>query len=203
MEMDVSSGEGKSVPGGEKPAGGAEQSGKDSMQWELYDWAQALVTAIVCVVLVFMFVLRVISVDGFSMVPTLHDRDRILVLSGLTYEPKQGDVVVLRKQSFMETPLVKRVIATENQTVDIDFTTGKVTVDGVVLDEPYIAEPTYTQYDVPFPVTVPKGCVFVMGDNRNESSDSRLAVVGMVDHRYILGRVAFEVFPLNRLGAVR
>ncbi|SMC39641.1 signal peptidase I [Papillibacter cinnamivorans] len=170
------------------------------LECELYEWLQALVTAIVCIVLIFTFLFRIISVDGFSMLPTLHDKDKILVLSSLIYTPRDGDIIVLRKESFIEQPIVKRVIATENQTVDINFITGEVSVDGVVLDEPYIAERTYTMYDVSFPVTVPKGCVFVMGDNRNESSDSRVAAVGMVDTRYILGHVVFTLFPLNRIG---
>ena len=135
------------------------------------------------------------------MKPTLHNRDW-MVISNLFYQPKQGDIVVLTKRQFMEQPIVKRVIAVGGQTVDIDFDTGEVTVDGVVLDEPYIAEKTHRQYDVSFPAKVPENCIFVMGDNRNHSSDSRVSTLGMVDKRYILGRLLIRIFPLNQFGPV-
>ena len=108
---------------------------------------------------------------------------------------KDGDVVVLRKQSFLAEPIVKRVIATEGQTVDIDFVTGQVYVDGELLEETYINEPTWTEEGTQFPLTVPEGSLFVMGDNRNHSNDSRDARLGTVDARCVIGRAVLLVFP--------
>lgn len=139
---------------------------------DLFDWLQCIVTALVACVLIFVFIGRTIGVVGSSMVPTLEQGDR-LIISKLFYTPQQGDIVVLQKDSFADYPLIKRVIATEGQTVDIDFDAGVVYVDGVALDEPYTAEPTVVREDFDEPVTVPEGCIFVMGDNRTGSNDSR------------------------------
>ena len=163
---------------------------------ELYEWTQALVASVLAVVLVFTFLIRLIGVDGHSMVPTLQNGDRLLVLSSLLdNDYEYGDIVVLREESFLEEPIVKRVIATEGQTVDIDFEAGIVYVDGQVLDEPYINEPTYMEEGTEFPLTVPEGCIFVMGDNRNHSSDSRDSRLGTVDTRCVLGKAVFLAFP--------
>ena len=163
---------------------------------DLYEWAQALVCSVLAVVLLFTFVIRLIGVDGHSMVPTLQDGDRLLVLNAmLDNDYEYGDIVVLRKDTFLEEPIVKRVIATEGQTVDIDFTAGAVYVDGQLLEEDYIRQPTYLEEGLEFPVTVPEGCVFVMGDNRNDSDDSRDPELGPVDTRQILGRAVFVLFP--------
>ena len=152
--------------------------------------------SVLAVVLLFTFVIRLIGVDGHSMVPTLQDGDRLLVLSSLLYDDyAYGDIVVLRKSEFLEEPIVKRVIATEGQTVDIDFESGSVYVDGTLLDEPYVNELTFLQEGTEFPLTVPEGCIFVMGDNRNHSSDSRDARLGTVDTRYVIGKAVFLAFP--------
>ena len=167
------------------------ESGKD-----FYEWVQALVCSVLVVVMLFTFVIRMIGVDGHSMVPTLQDGDRLLVLNSMLYDDyKYGDIVVLRKSSFLSEPIVKRVIATEGQTVDIDFDAGVVYVDGEALEEPYIREPTWLNEGLEFPVTVPEGCVFVMGDNRNHSKDSRYADLGPIDSRHILGRAVFLIWP--------
>jgi signal peptidase I len=168
---------------------------------EIYDWLQCIVYALVVCVLVFVFFFRTIDVVGHSMEPTLQEGDKLIV-SNLFYTPKYGDIVVLRKESFGEQAIVKRVIATEGQTVDIDFEQGIVYVDGVALDEPYIAEKTTRPLDFTGEVTVPEGCVFVMGDNRNKSNDSRDDKIGMVDVRYIIGRELIRVFPLSSFGLV-
>ena len=163
---------------------------------DLYEWTQALVCSVLAVVLLFTFVVRLIGVDGHSMVPTLQDGDRLLVLTSLLDNDYQyGDIVVLRKESFMEEPIVKRVIAVEGQTVDIDFASGVVYVDDQPLEEPYINEPTYVEEGTQFPLTVPEGSIFVMGDNRNHSSDSRSSDLGTVDTRYVIGRAVFLLFP--------
>jgi len=168
---------------------------------ELFDWIQCLVSALIFCVLLFTFFVRTIGVIGHSMEPTFHNGDRV-VISNLFYTPKQGDVVVLRKESFQTEPIIKRVIATEGQLVDIDFEAGIVYVDGVVLDEPYTAEPTTEPLDFEGEILVPENCVFVMGDNRNHSSDSRRDTIGCVDERYIIGRVLLRVLPFSDFGVV-
>ena len=130
------------------------------------------------------------------MVPTLQNEDRLLVVNSILYHDyRYGDIVVLRKDTFLKEPIVKRVIATEGQTVDIDFSTGSVYVDGQLLDEPYINEQTYLEEGTEFPLTVPEGSIFVMGDNRNHSSDSRDSRLGTVDTRYVIGKAVFLAFP--------
>ena len=120
---------------------------------EMYEWVQALVCSVLAVVVLFTFVIRLIGVDGHSMVPTLQDGDRLLVLNSMLYDDyKHGDIVVLRKASFLAEPIVKRVIATEGQTVDIDFSTGSVYVDGVLLKEDYINELTFEEEGTEFPL---------------------------------------------------
>lgn len=175
------------------------QDKKSVLNSWMYDWAEALVSALIIIVLLFSFVMRISTVEGDSMVPTLHNKD-ILLISDLFYDPAPGDIVVADTNGFLDHPIVKRIIATEGQLVDIDIVTHKVMVDGQVLKEDYIAAPTKILYDVEFPLVVPKGCVFVMGDNRNESTDSRDSRVGCMDERQILGRVIFRVFPLNKIG---
>ena len=162
----------------------------------LYEWTQALVCSVLAVVLLFTFAARLIGVDGRSMVPTLQNGDRLLVVTPLlTDDYRQGDIVVLRKQSFLEEPIVKRVIATGGQRVDIDFSSGSVYVEGRELEEPYIAELTFEEEGMKFPLTVPEGSVFVMGDNRNHSNDSRDYRLGTVDERYIIGKAVFLLYP--------
>ncbi|WP_417044714.1 signal peptidase I [Dysosmobacter sp.] len=175
----------------EKEKDGEEKSGR-----EAYEWVQALVCSVLAVVVIFTFVIRLIGVDGHSMVPTLQNGDRLLVLNSMLYDDyKYGDIVVLRKESFLTEPIVKRVIATEGQTVDIDFANGIVYVDGVALEEDYINDLTYTDEGTEFPLTVPEGAIFVMGDNRNRSDDSRNSALGTVDTRYVIGRAVFLLFP--------
>jgi len=165
------------------------------VKMELYDWLQCIVTAIICGVLIFVFFGRTIGVDGRSMLQTLKHNDRV-VISNIFYTPKNGDIVVFQSPADQfEHPLVKRVIATANQTIDINFDNGNVFVDGVLLNEPYINTPTTSMHDFREPITIPRGFVFVMGDNRNSSTDSRDNVVGLVDTRYILGKVLFILIP--------
>ncbi|NLT63939.1 MAG: signal peptidase I [Clostridiales bacterium] len=168
---------------------------------EIYEWLQCLVSALLICVLVFAFFVRIIGIMGYSMMPTFHDGDSVII-SNIFYEPQQGDVIVLRKLSFQPEPIIKRVIAVEGQTVNIDFEQGIVYVDDVPLDEPYIAEPTLTPIDFDGKITVPENCVFVMGDNRNGSTDSRSNDVGCVDTRYIMGKVLIRILPLNKFGKV-
>lgn len=175
---------------------------KRSAMEEVYDWVEAAMMAVVCVVLIFTLVVRLTGVDGDSMLPTLENKDRLLI-TRLGHSPQQGDMVVVTKPNRRGEPLVKRVIATGGQTVEIDFKAHTVSVDGVELEEPYIAEPTALYYDMTFPQTVPEGSLFLMGDNRNNSWDSRDSEVGMVDERYVMGKVIYRLLPYNRMGVPR
>ena len=163
---------------------------------DLYEWVQALVCSVMAVVVIFTFGVRLIGVDGHSMVPTLQHGDRLLVLNSMFYDDYQyGDIVILTKETFLSAPIVKRVIAVGGQTVDIDFESGSVYVDGKLLNEPYINELTFQEEGVEFPVVVPEGSIFVMGDNRNHSDDSRNSRLGTVDTRYVIGKAVFLAFP--------
>ena len=183
---------------------GQELSNRETLKLDLYFWLQALVIALVALILIFTFVGRIIGVDGNSMVPTLHDGD-MLLLQSAGYEPEQGDVVVLTKPFRTVTgPIVKRVIATGGQRVEIDYAAGTVKVDGRILDEPYI----YEAMQMPFSgsitsVEVPEGSIFVMGDNRNNSSDSRDPDLGVVDERYVLGRALLILLPVQDFGIIK
>ena len=159
----------------------------------LHDFVN-LVAILVVVSLLFV---RVVVVSGTSMTNTLKDGDYLLVLSNTFYkEPKQGDIIVASKDSFDDgAPIVKRVIATEGQTVDIDFEAGIVYVDGAALYEPYTKTATNVQEGMTFPLTVDEGCIFVLGDNRNGSRDSRYPDIGLIHTQEVLGKVFFLFLP--------
>lgn len=201
-------------PGNSTPE---EQEERENWRQSLFEWLELLAVVLVIIVTLFTFVISVVGVDGSSMYPTLHDRDLMLV-QRIGYSPQQGDVVVLRKDNtFANQALVKRVIATGGQTVYIDYDANTITVDGQTLEEPYLnfeyddlygsdymadrvdLDPQYVNQEF----TVPEGCVFVCGDNRNHSSDSRVGLLGMVDERYIIGRVLVVFFPFTHFGLVR
>ena len=163
--------------------------------WAL-DWIETIVMAFVIVTVVFTFAARVVTVDGASMEPNYYDGDRVLVTS-LAGEAKAGDVVII--VHALEETLIKRVVATEGQVVDFDNELGELIVDGQVVNgEVYGTRngitfaPENVGDTMDFPQTVPEGCVFVLGDHRDDSTDSRKLSVGMVDRRNILGRVVFN-----------
>lgn len=185
-----------------KPENLPELSLGEKTRREIYDWIHCLSIALIICVVIFAFFVRLIDVRGTSMNPTLNNGDKMLV-SGLFYSPKAGDVVVFKKDEYdPERALVKRVIATEGQVINIDFDNGTVYVDGEAIQEDYIMELTTNKIDFIGPQTVPEGCVFVMGDNRNASTDSRKKEIGMVDSRLILGKAYFVIYPLSQLRTI-
>ena len=178
----------------EKPTPKAE---KESWQESLMVCLHDTITLFAVVMVVFVLLFRIVVVSGSSMYSTLWHNDYLLVLSSaICGEPEAGDIIVASKDSFNDgEPIIKRVIATEGQTVDIDFDAGIVYVDGVALDEPYTNTPTNVSEGVAFPLTVAEGCIFAMGDNRNRSRDSRYPDIGLIDQREILGKAVFLLVP--------
>lgn len=172
---------------------------KEELSWQknIVLYLHDLIYLLAAIVIVFLLLFRMVVVSGPSMYSTLWDGDWLLVLGSAFYnDPQYGDIVIASKESFDDgEPIVKRIIATEGQQVDIDFEAGIVYVDGVALEEEYTYTPTNMQEGMRFPLTVDEGCVFVMGDNRNKSKDSRSTEIGIVDEREILGKAIFLIFP--------
>lgn len=177
---------------------------------EMVDWLDAMVVTIFCIVLIFTFAFRMVGVEGTSMLQTLQNGDKV-VLSNLFYTPAKGDIVVISRTNQQlqngETPepLIKRIIALEGDTVDLRD--GLVYVNDEPIDEPYLEDGTLTEprsYNgLVFPVEVPEGCAFALGDNREVSKDSRSADVGMVDTHYILGKAVLRVWPISSFEVIR
>lgn len=160
---------------------------------DLYELLESIIIAVVFVVLLFTLVFRIFVVSGPSMFPTLKDGDRIIV-SNLFYTPKQGDIICFSKPEYKDEVLVKRIIALEGQTVDIN-NDMQVVVDGKVLDESYLVDVTTTGGSLELPYTVEQGKLFVMGDNRPDSFDSRYTTIGTIDINNVLGRLILRAFP--------
>lgn len=166
---------------------------------ELYEWTQAIAVAVVLALLINQFLFSIVQVEGSSMVPTLHDKERLIVTK-LLYKPKPRDIVIV-KSGVLKKYIVKRVIALPGQTIDIRPNTGEVYVDGELLDEPYIKEKLVSsggKYTYPF--TVPENSVFVMGDNRNNSQDSRS--IGVIPYSEVVGKASFRIMPFNKFGGL-
>lgn len=170
---------------------------KISPQKSIVLYLHDLAYLIAGIVLVFLLVFRIVIVSGDSMYDTLVDGDYLLLLSNVFYhEPRQGDIIVASKEDYDDgKPIIKRVIATEGQTVDIDFITGTVYVDGIALKEDYIYTPTTMDEGVSFPLVVEDGRVFVLGDNRGRSKDSRNPEIGQIDTRQIVGKAIMLIYP--------
>lgn len=172
---------------------------EESVTWQksLLLYLHDLIYLLAVVMVVFMLLFRIVIVSGSSMYSTLWNGDWLLVTGSVLYhEPEAGDIIVASKDSFNDgEPIIKRVIATEGQTVDIDFEAGIVYVDGMALEEDYTYTLTNVQEGIVFPITIADGCIFAMGDNRNGSKDSRHPDIGMIDTREILGRAVFLIFP--------
>jgi len=168
---------------------------------EIFEWFDAIIFWASIMVLLFSFVFRVVSVDGPSMESTLYTGER-LIISHLFYTPKQGDIIVETQPNAEDKPLIKRIIALGGQTIDIDDL-GNVLVDGVKIEEDYVNEAVFNGGNRQYPYTVKEGEVFVMGDNRNHSLDSRSTSIGTVDVHYILGKAYFRILPLGRFGFLK
>ncbi len=197
---------------------------------EIFEWAEMLAISVCIVLIVMTTIVRHSPVTGHSMYPTLKGsalsagdefaaepgKNDVLLISDLFYTPKTGDIVVTQAKGHMENPLVKRVIAVGGQSLRIDFSTWEVWVDGEKLDETYIhredgnmmGEMEYIFHmnscdrleDGSY--VIPEGYIFCMGDNRNHSSDSRAAGIGLIDERLVVGNVLCRIFPFDRIGAV-
>lgn len=168
-----------------------------------YDGIAVIVYALAFVVLIFTFVFLRVTVDGKSMNKTLDNEDR-LIACNINYTPKDGDVVIVQVPNN-KNPIVKRVIATGGQTIDIDYASHRVTVDNEILSEPYIKEPTAFMGEIPveLPLTVPKNFVFLMGDNRNDSIDSRSSEIGLVSRNQILGKAIIKYYPYKEMKFIK
>lgn len=187
---------------------------EESLQKSVLLYLHDLIYMLAGIMLVFLVLFRMVIVSGSSMYSTLWDGDWLIVLSSTFYQdPEYGDIIVACKESFNDgEPIIKRVIATEGQKVDIDFKRGIVYVDDKALAEPYTFTPTNHEEGMQFPLIVDEGCIFAMGDNRNSSRDSRDPAIGLIDTREILGKALYLVYPgthegttardFSRIGAV-
>lgn len=171
-----------------------------------YEWMEALIAAVIILVLVFSFVLRVVNVSGTSMQPNLNPGDKVL-LAEFVVQLQQGDIIVAGSSGRDGVPVIKRVIATQGQVVNINSVTGVVSVNGALLDEsvylPKNVKTTLEDANVKFPVTVPTGKLFVLGDNRTVSLDSRNSKIGLIDTKNVLGKASLVLFPFSHFGKIK
>lgn len=177
----------------------------------VFDWVRCVLFAVAIVVVTLTFVFRLVEVDGGSMMDTLENQDKVIV-TNMFYTPHNNDVIVISHATNYDKPIIKRVIATEGQTVRLDYAHDKLYVDGVELNEPYIKGTTfsgngsedgnYLAQDDEGNFVVPEGKLFVMGDNRQVSLDSRSPRIGLIDVKDVIGKAQFVAYPFNHFGSV-
>jgi signal peptidase I len=166
-----------------------------------YDWIRCIIFAISIVVICLTFIFRLVDVEGSSMDSTLASQDKVIV-TNFFYTPDNNDIVVISHGAKYENPIIKRVIATAGQTVELDYENNRLIVDGVLLDEPYINGTTFGNNigDNDIPEVIPEGKIFVLGDNREVSMDSRSTEIGLIDVENVIGKAQFVAFPFSELG---
>lgn len=163
----------------------------------LFEIARSVLIATVLIVILLTFFFRIVNVDGRSMMNTLQDSDKLIVTSFM-YTPQNNDIIVISHAEEYDKPIVKRVIAKEGQRLEIDFENERVYVDGTLLDEPYVSS-AFKEGNTEIPSVIPEGKVFVMGDNRLESLDSRYSEIGLIDEEDIIGKAQFVILPFSRI----
>ena len=173
------------------------ESNKKSFTKTVIEFLSIISTSIVAIMIIFTFVFRIVGVSGPSMMNTLNNGDWLVVSAFIT-EPERGDIVIITQDNAFHEPIVKRVIAVGGDTIDIDFKTATVYINGKEINEPYLGSSTITDDGAwQYPLTLEEGQVFVMGDNRQHSSDSRSPYIGLIDENYILGQVLFRFSPIS------
>ncbi len=167
-----------------------------------FHWMSGIVAVLFVIFVVIILFFRPVTVGGDSMEPTLHDGDRLFVYSFM-YTPTDGDIIVARSPDGSDMPVIKRVIATAGQTVEIDYDKETVSVDGVVIEENYISGMSLMpENEIEYPFTVPEGQLFVMGDNRDESHDSRYKTFRCIDEDTVAGKAVFRFYPFSSISEV-
>ncbi len=173
------------------------QANKKKRYLSVYDTFSIIMSSFIIIAVLFTFAFRLVGVVGSSMTNTLHENDWLITVQKKSYD--RGDIVVITQPNYFNEPLIKRVIAKGGETVDIDYSSGTVYVDGVALEEPYVREDyiIHKLDDIDFPYIVPEGYLFCMGDNRNGSTDSRSNLIGPLDERYVLGKAVIRLLPFG------
>ena len=169
---------------------------------KLYDFIESISLSVLFITVAILFCFRIIVVDGDSMMNTLHHQERIII-SNFFYSPEKGDIVVTDSHNGYGHPIIKRVIGTGGDTVKISFETGDVYVNGTVLQEEYIYEKIRSEPKDDIEITVPEGYLFLMGDNRNNSLDSRSESIGLINEKNLLGKAVFRISPLSKIGKLK